>query len=154
MLVVQPCVEWIPILKFSNRSFKIRKELLLHSCELEVPFSAPIKSQIASDKVKKTKEIANFKICVERVINCIKPVSVLENTSLIVLLQHTDGIVVPVLLYAVENRSLHVQGSRSRNMVVETCSWIKTSEVVFYFSNNVAKTCSYELKISKNIQFK
>ena len=77
---------------------------------------------MASDKVKKTKDIANFKICVERAINCIKPVSVLENISLIVLLQHTDGIVVPVLLYAVENRSLHVQGSRSRNKVVETCS--------------------------------
>ena len=51
---------------------------------------------MASDKVKKTKDIANFKICVERAINCIKPVSVLENISLIVLLQHTDGIVVPV----------------------------------------------------------
>ena len=77
---------------------------------------------MASDKVKKTKDIANFKICVERAINCIKPVSVLENIPLIVLLQHTDGIAVPVLLYTVANRSLHVQGSRSRNMVVETCS--------------------------------
>ena len=57
------------------------------------------------------KRYCKFQVGVERAIICIKLVSILENISLTLLLQHTDGIA----LSAVENKSLYGQGHQKKN---------------------------------------
>ena len=39
-------------------------------------------------------------------------------------------------------------------MTTKTCSWIQATKTVFCFSNNVVKTCSCGIKISRNIEIK
>ena len=76
----------------ADRDFRIKKELLLHFCSLEGPSGAQMKSQMTSVEVKKTKDVANLRIHVERAINCIKSFRVLKNTLPVSLLQHINDI--------------------------------------------------------------
>ena len=52
--------------------WEIQEDLLLHFCGLVVPPGARVKSQMTKSKVKKTKEVANLRIHVERAISRIK----------------------------------------------------------------------------------
>ena len=70
--------------------FQIKGELLLHFCSLEIPPGARLKSQMTSAEVKKTKDVANLRIDVERAINRIKSFRILKNTLPVSLLQHID----------------------------------------------------------------
>ena len=85
----------------TERGFQIKEELLLHFCSLEVPADARMKSQMTSAEVKKTKDVANLRIHVERAINCIKSFRILKNTLPISLLQHIDDIFGHVLLFVI-----------------------------------------------------
>ncbi|XP_057297647.1 uncharacterized protein LOC130628681 [Hydractinia symbiolongicarpus] len=77
----------------ADRGFQIREELLLKFCSLSVPPGARIKSQMISIECKKTKEIANPRIHVERVINHVKFYPVLKTVLPITMMQHGDDIV-------------------------------------------------------------
>ena len=76
----------------ADRSFQIKEELLLHFCSLEVPPGAPMKIQMTSAEVKKTKHVAHLQIHVERTINCSKSFKILKNTLPVSSLQHIDDI--------------------------------------------------------------
>ena len=52
----------------ANRGFQIKEELLLRYCSLTVPPGARVKSQMTSGECKKTKDVANLRIHVERAI--------------------------------------------------------------------------------------
>ena len=56
----------------ADRGFQIREELLVRYCYLIVPPGARAKSQFTEEEVKKTKEVANLRIHVERAINRLK----------------------------------------------------------------------------------
>ena len=56
----------------------------------EVPPGAQTKSHMTSAEVKKTKNLANFRICVECAINSTKTIRILDNTLPISLLHHID----------------------------------------------------------------
>ena len=56
----------------ADRGFQIQENLLLHFCRLVVPPGTRVKSQMTKSEVKKTKEVANLRIHVERAINRIK----------------------------------------------------------------------------------
>lgn len=77
----------------ADRGFQIREELLFHFCDLVVPPGARLKSQLTSLEVKKTKEIANLRIHVERAINRIKTYRILKGTLPITMIQYIDDIV-------------------------------------------------------------
>ena len=76
----------------TDGGFQIKEELLLHFCSLEVPPGARMKSQITSVEVRKTKDVANLRIYVERAINQIKSFRILKNTLPVSSLQHIDDI--------------------------------------------------------------
>ena len=55
-----------------DRAYQIQDDLLLHFFILVVSPDARVKSQMIKSEVKKTKEVANFRIHVERALNRIK----------------------------------------------------------------------------------
>ena len=63
----------------ADRGFQIKEDLLLIFCSLTVPPGARAKTQFLPDEVKKTKEIANLRIHVERAINRIKTYRILKS---------------------------------------------------------------------------
>ena len=77
----------------ADRSFQIQEDLLLHFCRLVVPPSARVKSQMKKSELKKTKEVANLRIQVERVINRIKMFRILKVTIPMTMIQHVDDII-------------------------------------------------------------
>ena len=77
----------------ANRGFLIQEDLLFHFCDLLVPPGARTKGQMTKKKVKKTKEIANLRIHVERTSNRIKRYQILKGTLPITMMQHIDEIV-------------------------------------------------------------
>ena len=56
----------------ADRGLQIQEDLLLHFCILVVPPGATVKTQMRKSEVKKTKEVTNLRIPVERAINRIK----------------------------------------------------------------------------------
>ena len=67
--------------------------MLHYFCTLVVPPGARVKSQMTEAECKKTKEVANLRIHVERAINRIKFYRILKNVLPITMLQHIDDIV-------------------------------------------------------------
>ena len=55
-----------------DRAYQIQDDLLLHFFMLVVSPDARVKSQMIKSEVKKTKEVANLRIHVERALNRIK----------------------------------------------------------------------------------
>ena len=76
-----------------DRGFQIREELLFKYCTLSIPPGARVKSQMTEMECKKTKEVANLRIHVERAINRIKFYRILKATLPITMIHHTDDIV-------------------------------------------------------------
>ncbi|XP_057296043.1 uncharacterized protein LOC130624957 [Hydractinia symbiolongicarpus] len=77
----------------ADRGFQIREELMLRFCKLVVPPGARVKSQMTSAECKKTKDVANLRIHVERAINRIKFYRILKGVLPVTMLQHADHIV-------------------------------------------------------------
>lgn len=77
----------------ADRGFQIQEELLLRFCKLVVPPGARLKSQMTSAECRKTKDVANLRIHVERAINRIKFYRILKGTLPITMLRHADDIV-------------------------------------------------------------
>ena len=77
----------------ADRGFQIKEELMLRFCSLSVPPGARVKSQMTMAECKKTKDIANLRIHVERAINRIKFYHILKRTLPISMLHHADDIV-------------------------------------------------------------
>ena len=73
--------------------FQIQENLLHYYCKLSVPPGARVKSQMTAEECKKTKEIANLRIHVERAINRIKEFKILKNFLPINMLPLADDIV-------------------------------------------------------------
>ena len=78
----------------ADRGFQIQEDLLLRSCNLQVPSGARTKSQMTKKEVQKTRETTNLRIHVERAINRIKNYRILKGTLPITMMQHVDEIVV------------------------------------------------------------
>ena len=78
----------------ADRGFQIHEELLLRFCNFQVPPGARAKSHMTADECKKTKDIANLRIHVERAINRIKFFQILKGVIPVTMLQHIDDIVV------------------------------------------------------------
>ena len=72
----------------TDRGFLIKEHLLLRFRHLGVPPGARIKTQMTSEECKRTKDVANLRIHVERAIN-----RILKYTLPITMLQHADHIV-------------------------------------------------------------
>ena len=77
----------------ADRGFQIQEDLLHYYCKLSVPPGARVKSQMTAEECKKTKEIANLRIHVERAINRIKEFKILKNILPINMLPLADDIV-------------------------------------------------------------
>ena len=77
----------------ADRGFQIQEDLFLHFCRLVVPPGARVKSQMTKSEVKKTKEVANLRIHVERAINRIKFFRILKGTIPVTMIQHVDDII-------------------------------------------------------------
>ena len=77
----------------ADRRFQIHEELLLRFCSLQVPPGARAKSQMTTDECKKTNDIANLRIHVERAINRIKFFQILKGVIPVTMLHHIDDIV-------------------------------------------------------------
>ena len=77
----------------ADRGFQIQEDLLHHYCTLSVPPGARVKSQMTKLECKKTKEIANLRIHVERAINRMKTFRILKNIFPLTLLPLADDIV-------------------------------------------------------------
>ena len=77
----------------ADRGFQIQEDLFLHFCRLVVPPGAGVKSQMTKSEVKKTKEVANLRIHVERAINRIKFFRILKGTIPVTMIQHVDDII-------------------------------------------------------------
>ena len=76
----------------ADRGFQIREELMMKFCTLIVPPGARAKSQFTEAEVKKTKEVANLRIHVERAINRIKTFRIIKAVLPITLLHNADDI--------------------------------------------------------------
>jgi len=63
----------------ADRGFQIKEDLLLYYCKLFVPPGARAKAQMSAAECKKTKEIANVRIHVERATNRRKEFKILKN---------------------------------------------------------------------------
>ena len=63
----------------ADRGFQIQEELMLRFCHISVPPGARTKSQMTPKECKKTKNIANLRIHVERAINRIKSFRILKS---------------------------------------------------------------------------
>ena len=77
----------------ADRGFQIREDLLNYYCTLSIPPGARLKDQMTAAECKKTKEIANLRIHVERAINRIKTYRILKNVMPMTLLPLIDDIV-------------------------------------------------------------
>ena len=77
----------------ADRGFQIKEDLLLYYCKLFVPPGARVKAQMSAAECKKTKEIANVRIHVERAINSLKEVKILKNVMPVNMLSHADAII-------------------------------------------------------------
>ena len=66
-----------------------------------VPPGARVKSQMKKFEVKKTKEVANLRIHVERVINGIKFFRFLKGTVPVTIKQHVYDIILTCVAYAI-----------------------------------------------------
>ena len=62
----------------ADRGFQIQEDLLHYYCKLSVPPGTRVKSQMTTEECKKTKEVANLRIHVERAINRIKECTILK----------------------------------------------------------------------------
>ena len=78
----------------ADRGFPIQEDLLLRHCHLEIPPSSSGLAQMSGPDVKKTKDVANARIHVERAIGRIKQFSILTNTLPITMVPLIDDIVV------------------------------------------------------------
>ncbi len=76
----------------ADRGFQIREDLLHYYCTLYVPPGARVKSQMTQEECKKTKEIENLRIHVERAIKRIKTFRILKNTLPLTMLPFADDI--------------------------------------------------------------
>ena len=77
----------------ADRGFQIKEDLLLYYCKLFVPPGARAKAQMSAAECKKTKEIANVRIHVERAINRLKEFKILKNVMPVNMLPHADAII-------------------------------------------------------------
>ena len=77
----------------ADRRFQITKELSVRYCTLSVPPGAEIKSQITNSEVRKTKNIANLRIHVERAIKRIKSYRILKSVLPLIVLHSCDDII-------------------------------------------------------------
>ena len=77
----------------ADRVFQIQEDLLLHFYRLVVPPGARVKSQMTKSEVRKTKEVANLRILIERLINRIQFFMILKGTIPVKIIQHVDGII-------------------------------------------------------------
>ena len=77
----------------ADRGFQIKEDLLHHYCTLSIPPGARVKSQMTAKECKKTKEVANLRIHVERAINRLKYFRILKNTFPITMLPFADDII-------------------------------------------------------------
>ena len=77
----------------ADRGFQIKEDLLLRFCSLSIPPGARIKSQMTSSECKKTKDVANLRIHVERAINRLKTYRILKTTMPITVLHLADDII-------------------------------------------------------------
>lgn len=77
----------------ADRGFQIKEELMMNFCTLSVPPGARVKSQMTGSECKKTKDIANLRIHVERAINRIKTYRILKSVLSITMLHHIDDII-------------------------------------------------------------
>ncbi|XP_072027733.1 uncharacterized protein [Amphiura filiformis] len=77
----------------ADRGFPIQNELILRFCSLEIPPASQGHRQMAADKVKKTKKVANLRIHVERAIGRLKLFQILQKTVPISLLPLIDDII-------------------------------------------------------------
>ncbi|XP_047135290.1 uncharacterized protein LOC124812536 [Hydra vulgaris] len=77
----------------ADRGFQIREELLFRYCSLSVPPGARVKSQMTASECKKTTDVANLRIHIERAINRIKTFRILKNVLPISMLHHMDDII-------------------------------------------------------------
>ena len=85
----------------ADRGFQIQEDLLLHFCRLVVPPGARVKSQMTKFEVKKTKEVVNLRIHVERVINRIKFFRFLKGTVPVTMKQHVYDIILTSAAYPI-----------------------------------------------------
>ena len=78
----------------ADRGFQIKEELMFRFCSLSVLPGAHVKIQMTMAECKKTKDIANLRIHVERAINRIKFYRILKSTlPITIMLHHLDDIV-------------------------------------------------------------
>ena len=77
----------------ADRGFQIKEELMLKFCSLSVPPGARVKAQMTSSECKRTKDVANLRIHVERAINRIKTYRILKTVLPISMLHNVDDIV-------------------------------------------------------------
>ena len=77
----------------ADRGFQIKEDLLYHYCSLSIPPGARAKDQMTPGECKKTKDVANLRIHVERAINRIKDFKLLKNTMPLTVVPLVDDIV-------------------------------------------------------------
>eukprot|EP00112_Aurelia_sp_Birch-Aquarium-sp1_P004893 Seg1553.3 transcript_id=Seg1553.3/GoldUCD/mRNA.D3Y31 product="hypothetical protein" protein_id=Seg1553.3/GoldUCD/D3Y31 len=77
----------------ADRGFQIKEDLLHHYCSLSIPPGARGKSQMTAAECKKTKEVANLRIHVERAINRLKTFRILKNIFPMTMLPLADDII-------------------------------------------------------------
>ena len=76
----------------ADRGFQIQEDLLHHYCSLNIPPGARVKSQMTTGECKKTKEVANLPIYVERAINRLKSYNILKNIFPLTMIPLADDI--------------------------------------------------------------
>lgn len=76
----------------ADRGFPIQEDLMLHHATLEIPPAAQGNRQMTTSKVKKTKNVANLRIHVERAINRLKDFQIVDGTLPITLIPLADDI--------------------------------------------------------------
>ena len=76
----------------ADLGFQIKEDVLLCYCSLIVPPGAKDKAQMTLKECKKTKEVANLRIHVERAITRLKEFKILKNLVPINMLPHVDSI--------------------------------------------------------------
>ena len=77
----------------ADRGFQSKEDLLHHYCHLAVPPGARAKSQMTTTECKKTKQVANVRIHVERAINRLKTFRILKNTFPLTMLPYADDVI-------------------------------------------------------------
>lgn len=76
----------------ADRGFQIQEDLLHHYCSLSIPPGARVKSQMKTGECKKTKEVVNLRIHVERAINRLKSYHILKNIFPLTMIPLADNI--------------------------------------------------------------